>query len=105
MKRLLTALIAVCSLITLWAQQPATNAPALAPNVIEKIEFQGLKNVSPDTAKAAVRSKAGEVYDEQAVRRDFTSLWNTGRFDDLRLKTGKGERGGVVVSFVVTERP
>ena len=100
MKRLLTSLIAVCSLITLWAQQPA-----IAPNVIEKIEFQGLKSVSPDTAKAAVGSKAGDVYNEQAVRRDFNTLWNTGRFDDIRLKTEKGERGGVVVRFVVTERP
>ena len=100
MKRIITAFIAICSLVTLWAQQPA-----LAPNVIEKIEFQGLKTVSSDTAKAAVKSKAGDVYNEQAVRRDFNTLWNTGRFDDIRLKTEKGGRGGVVVSFVVTERP
>ena len=33
------------------------------------------------------------------------ALWNTNRFDDIRLETEKGERGGIVVTFVVTERP
>jgi len=32
-------------------------------------------------------------------------LWNTNRFDDIKLQTEKGERGGIVVTFVVTERP
>jgi outer membrane protein insertion porin family len=50
-------------------------------------------------------SKAGDVYDEATVRRDFTTLWNTGRFDDIQLKTETGERGGVIVRFVVTEWP
>jgi hypothetical protein len=30
------------------------------------------------------------------------ALWNTNRFDDIQLETEKGERGGVVVTFVVS---
>ena len=111
MKLFLATLIAACSLITVSAQNPPANPPAvrqqpaLAPNVIEGIEFRGLSRVPVDTVKALVRSKAGDVYSEEAMRRDFKTLWDTGRFDDIRLKTEKGERGGLIVSFVVTERP
>jgi len=111
MKLFIIALIATCSLVTVWAQNPPANTPAvrqqpgLAPNVIEGIEFRGLSRVSADTVKALVHSKAGDVYGDDALRKDFNSLWNTGRFDDIQLKTEKGERGGLVVRFIVTERP
>jgi outer membrane protein assembly factor BamA len=98
------------SLITMQAQNtpasPAIPPPAArAANVIEKVEFQGMSRVPVDTLKALVRSKAGDVYNDAAVKRDFNALWNTARFDDIRLKTEKGERGGLVVSFFLTERP
>jgi outer membrane protein insertion porin family len=72
---------------------------------IEGIEFRGAKSVSVDTLKATIQSKAGGVYDQEALRRDFTALWKTGRFDDIKLDTAPGERGGVIVRFVLTERP
>lgn len=116
MKSFLVALVVTGSLITAWAQNPPTNSPAnppaarqqqpaLAANVIESIEFRGLSRVPVDTVKALVRSKAGDVYSDEALRKDFNTLWNTGRFDDIRLKSEKGERGGLIVSFTVTERP
>ena len=107
MKTFLAVLITACSLLTVWAQNPPAvrPQPALAANVIESIEFRGLSRVPVDTVKALVHSKAGDVYSDEALRKDFTSLWNTGRFDDIRLKSEKGERGGLIVSFTVTERP
>ena len=44
-------------------------------------------------------SKVGDVYNEDTLRRDFMALWNTNRFDDIKLETEKGERGGVVVTL------
>jgi hypothetical protein len=76
-----------------------------ASKVIEAIEFRGIIRVSPDTLKATIISKVGDVYDEEALRRDFTALWKTNRFSDVQLKTEPGARGGVIVRFVVTERP
>jgi outer membrane protein insertion porin family len=111
MKLFLIVLIATCSLIAVRAQNPPANPPAarqqpaLAANVIENIEFRGLSRVPVDTVKALVHSKTGDVYNDEALRKDFNSLWNTGRFDDIRLKSEKGERGGLIVSFTVTERP
>jgi hypothetical protein len=76
-----------------------------ASKVIDAIEFRGASHVSPETLRATILSKPGDVYDEEALRSDFSSLWKTGRFSDVQLKTEPGARGGVIVRFVLTERP
>jgi len=73
--------------------------------VIDAIEIRGARHVPPDTLRAMILSKVGDVYDEEALRRDFTALWKTNRFSDVQLKTEPGARGGVIVRFVVTELP
>jgi outer membrane protein insertion porin family len=79
--------------------------PPLGSDVVEGIEFRGARRVPQDTLRAMIFSKSGDVYNEDTLRRDFMALWNTNRFDDIKLETEKGDRGGVVVRFVVTERP
>ena len=79
--------------------------PAVGANVIESIQFRGARRVPQDTLRAMIFSKVGDVYNEETLKRDFMALWNTNRFDDITLETEKGERGGIVVTFVVTERP
>ena len=85
---------------------PADYKPQPSPisKVIEAIEFRGAQNVPPELLKAAVGSKVGDVFDEAAVRRDFTALWKTGRFEDIQVKTDPGTHGGVVVVFVMAQR-
>jgi outer membrane protein insertion porin family len=80
-------------------------APAVNPNgqVVEAFEFRGAKRVPQDTLKALIVSKPGDIYNEETLRRDFMILWNTGRFDDIRLEAEPG-RLGLIVRFVVTER-
>ncbi len=86
------------------APKPATQpAPQFNGQVIEAIEFRGARRVPQDTLKALILSKPGDVFNEEALRRDFMILWNTGRFDDIRLETEPG-RTGVIVRFIVTER-
>ena len=77
--------------------QPVANPEGLA---IEGFEFRGAKRVPQDTLKALILSKPGDIYNEETLRRDFMILWNTGRFDDIRLETEQG-RTGVIVRFVV----
>jgi outer membrane protein insertion porin family len=71
--------------------------------IIDVIEFRGSRRVPQDTLRALIYSKRGDLYNEEALRRDFMALWNTGRFDDIRLETEPG-RDGVIVRFVLTER-
>src|ERR1017187_2869259 len=88
-----------------WETPKQEAAPAPNPNgqVIEAFEFRGAKRVPQDTLKALIVSKPGDLYNEETLRRDFITLWNTGRFDDVRLEAEPG-RLGLIVRFVVTER-
>ncbi len=80
--------------------KPAT----IEENIVEEVQFRGQRKVPQDTLRGLVFTKKGDVYDEDAVHRDFMSLWNSGRFDDLKVEKEKGPNGGVLIRFVVTER-
>ncbi len=81
----------------------STQTPAA--KAIEEIEFRGIKHVSQDTLNALVLSKVGGIFNEETLRGDFAALWKTGRFSDVQVKTEPGARGGLIIRFVVTERP
>ena len=85
------------------AQQPP--APAVTNEVIELIEFRGSRRVPQDTLRALIFTKRGDLYNQQQLNRDFITLWNTQRFDDIRMERERGDGGGWLVRFVVTERP
>lgn len=77
--------------------------PGAVDNVIEAIEFRGARRVPQDTLRAMIFSKKGDRIDEEALQRDFMSLWNTGRFDDITLEREAG-KDGYILRFIVVER-
>ncbi len=83
--------------------QEAKPAP-IGANIIEAVDFRGQHRVPQDTLRALIYTKKGDVYEEEQIHRDFIALWNTGRFDDLRIEKEKGPEGGIILRFVVTER-
>jgi outer membrane protein insertion porin family len=97
-------------------QQPVQNAPTEAqptptPQLkpgqffIDSVDVRGSRRVPSETLKALLVTKAGDIYDEEILRRDFMALWNQGRFDDIRLEVEPGERPqSLHVTFIVTER-
>jgi outer membrane protein insertion porin family len=70
---------------------------------IELIEFRGARRVPQDTLRALIITKKGDKYDEESLHRDFMALWNTGRFDDIRMEREVGKTGWIV-RFTVVER-
>jgi outer membrane protein insertion porin family len=83
---------------------PAVDTPkAPADDVIESINFRGARRVPQDTLRALIFTKKGDKYDPETLNRDFMALWNTGRFDDLRLERQAGTTGWVL-DWYVTER-
>lgn len=88
------------------AQQPSqVTRPGQPPqNIIEAIEFRGARRVRQDTLQALIFSKKGDPFNEEALHRDFMALWNSGRFDDLRIEREPGKEGWII-RFVVVERP
>ncbi len=86
-------------------QRPSAIQGKVAANVISAIEFRGSRRVPQDTLRAMIFSKVGDVYNPETMRRDFMQLWNTNRFDDIKLETERADDGGINVIFIVTERP
>src|SRR5580658_4911407 len=93
-------LVSLFALMPAAAQNPQNPPPA---KIVEGIELRGTSGVPEDVLKAAILSKVGAVYDEQALRRDVTALWNTNRFDDVQVSTEPGAHGGVIVRFVMAQ--
>jgi outer membrane protein insertion porin family len=92
--------------------KPAPEAPTATPagqpgvapsNEVEAIEFRGVRRVPADTLRAMIFTKRGDQYDPDTVHRDFMALWNTGRFDDIRVEREAG-RTGWILRFVMAER-
>jgi outer membrane protein insertion porin family len=88
------------------AQEPSRPVrPGQPPdNVIEAIEFRGARRVRQDTLQALIFTKKGDRFDEESLHRDFMALWNSGRFDDIRIEREPGKEGWII-RFVVVERP
>ncbi len=84
---------------------PGTTQNENQAGLVERIEFRGSRRVPVDTLRALIYTRPGDPYSEEALHRDFIALWNTNRFDDIRLESEPGEHGGVIVRFVLTERP
>jgi outer membrane protein insertion porin family len=89
---------------TLEAPKPEAPKAQPAGQVIEGIEFRGARRVPQDTLRSLISTKKGDIFNEDDLHRDFMSLWNSGRFDDIRLETEPGPNGGLIVRFVITER-
>ncbi len=54
--------------------------------------------------KTLIRTRVGDVYNEEALGRDFMILYNSGRFDDIRLESEPDPKGGIIIRWVVVER-
>ncbi|HEV2490016.1 MAG TPA: outer membrane protein assembly factor BamA [Candidatus Acidoferrales bacterium] len=87
--------------------QAQSAAPAAQQSVIERIEFVGNRRIQRDTLLARILSHPGDPYNEDAVRRDFRLLWNTGYFEDIRLEVEESpdQPNGKIIVYYVTERP
>jgi len=81
----LMATLLLCASSLTWAQS----------DIVSEINVSGNRRIPAETIKARVFTKAGDIYDEAGLERDFNSLWNTGYFEDLKIvreQTPKGWR-------------
>ena len=73
--------------------------------IVERFEAVGNSSVASDTIRVYLGIIPGEAYVPDAIQRNFTNLWQTGLFDDIRIEVEPGDAGGVVVKAIVSERP
>ena len=73
-------------------------------NIIGSIVVRGSSRIPQDTLKPLMNAKPGSKYSEDTLRRDYMIIWNTGRFNELRLEREPGEIGWRI-AYVVVDRP
>ncbi len=78
--------------------------PAAQGQTITEIEFRGARRTPADMLKTLIRTRVGDIYNEEALGRDFMILYNSGRFDDIRLESEPDPKGGIIIRWVVAER-
>ncbi|MBI2821364.1 MAG: outer membrane protein assembly factor BamA [Acidobacteria bacterium] len=72
--------------------------------VIEDVRLVGNRRIPEDTIRFYLQTKKGDLYNEDRLRLDHHSLWNTNFFSDVQVLVEEGETGPIVI-FRVTERP
>jgi len=79
---------------------------AAAP-LIDEIEVLGNRRVPAETVLYHLQSKRGDPYDPGRARRDFEAVLALGFFDPLRSRLwhGPGPRGGLTLTFRLSEYP
>lgn len=53
-----------------------------------------------DVVRAHIFTHVGDIYDAQAIERDFNSLWNTGFFEDIRFEREATPKGWILHIYV-----
>ncbi|MGH9722412.1 MAG: POTRA domain-containing protein, partial [Bryobacteraceae bacterium] len=86
------------------APKPVDETKPLAQgDLVEDVEFRGARRVPQNTLRAQIVTKKGDRLDKEILHRDFMTLWNTSRFDDITLELEPGTVG-TIVRFVLVER-
>lgn len=85
-------------------QKPAPATAALSGQAIERFEVVGNASVASDTIRIYLGVNPGDPYNPEAIQKNFSNLWQTGLFDDIKVEAERGDTG-VVVRAIVKERP
>jgi outer membrane protein insertion porin family len=72
--------------------------------IVSEIAVHGARRIPIETVRTKMFTRAGDVYDEASLQRDFASLWNTGYYDDLRFEKEDTSKG-VIIHVYVKEKP
>lgn len=70
----------------------AVNAAA-QDQLVEEIQIHGNRRIPAETVRSKIFTRPGDIYDEASLQRDFSSLWNTGYFEDIRFEREESPKG------------
>ena len=75
-----------------------------AQEIVERIDVVGNDRITKETILYYLSTREGEYYNEDVLRRDFSVLWTTGFFANVRIEEEAGARGKII-KIVVEENP
>jgi outer membrane protein insertion porin family len=91
--------------LVLSAVKPQEPQTSNASQKIESVDIRGNRRIPTNTIKYHIRTKPGDTLNMNDVSRDVKELYAQSYFDDIRVDAEDGKEGGIVVVFVVKEKP
>lgn len=86
--------------------EPAVPAGQRLPDfVVADVKVEGNLRTEKEAILQNLRVQTGQRFDQRAIREDVRRLHSMGLFKDLRVVKANGANGGVVLTYVVTEKP
>jgi surface antigen-like variable number repeat protein len=78
-----------------------------AARIVESVDIMGHRRLTTQEILSRIKTRPGERYNSEQVKKDFDAVLATGYFDKLytRVFTEDGVRGGLAVIFEVVELP
>lgn len=76
-------------------------------NIIEKIEFEGLKKIKKDQLKDIISVKPGMLYQESVLlklKEDVRKLYQSGYFSGVSVDLKRADKG-LLISYIFQEQP
>lgn len=79
----------------------------VAGQLVESVDIIGNRRLTANEILSWIKTRPGDPYSEEKLKRDFDALLATGYFDKTQTRTmiDTGVRGGVTVIFEVVELP
>ncbi len=100
-------LICIAHPSPLFAQTPASPAPVLPEfqgRTVEEVRVSGNSTQVPTAVILnMVRTREGDKFDTTAVEEDYQRIYSLKKFSNVEARVEPTQRGGVIVTYVVTE--
>ena len=91
--------LAFCLALATWAAPPAPGFAQTGATIAE-IVVEGAQRIEPDTVRSYLLVRAGDPFDTRRIDRSLKSLFATGLFADVRIRTS-----GDALIVTVVENP
>ena len=102
-KRFVLVLVAV-TLTVLWAPFQGLLQAQITPPKVKSIQIRGNKRIEDPAVRGRLTLRVGDPYTPETIRAQIRIIYEMGFFEDVQIET-ESEAGGVVVTFVVREKP
>lgn len=73
--------------------------------IVEAIRFRGQRKVEAEAIALNVSQEVDKPLSLAQVRDDIRAIWKMGYFNDVRAEIEEGTKGGLILVFVVNEKP
>jgi outer membrane protein insertion porin family len=109
-KRVLCLLAVLVAAVGVWPgkgylamlEPPASTAQNVP---VEQVTIRGNRRIPESTIKIWIGTREGDPYNPQQLDRDVRALYAQGHFEDVKVYSEEGTRGGRIITFEVRERP